>query len=190
MDDFRVESNDLSFAPAPVDNKNTGDGKLSESLLRDLLSESLNQLVKSSLKGENRPGMLSEGETAARIFRVNNCKIRIQQAVNDGDSEEIIRIMGDLTPGELFDVVQDASQYLRSQGLSTIDFRLDPFDRIVVFDEQKNKGIAMAATGAYQRVCRFYDGSYRYGIELTFDCAVEETVDALFQQIYTQTHVA
>ncbi|MDZ4834676.1 MAG: hypothetical protein SGJ27_12930 [Candidatus Melainabacteria bacterium] len=143
-----------------------------EAQMRTLLGESLERA--SSENG------------AARRFRINKFAERLHADVSVGDSADMIRVMCDLTNSELREVVTLVVKVLQSQGLKSVAFRVDDFDRIVLFDEARNKGFAIAPSGSYQRVSKFYDGSYRYGIELLLDQSLKTFIDAIFREIKLQ----
>lgn len=115
--------------------------------------------------------------------RLRQSADRLCEAVKERDSEGMIGVMCDLTPFELRDVVCGARTILDREGLNGVELRVDDFDRIVLFDSEKNKGVAMAPSGAYQRVSRFYDGSYRYGIELLLDESLQNSLNTLFDKM-------
>src|SRR5581483_7400922 len=99
------------------------------------------------------------------------------------DSEGMINIMCELTPSELRAVVSDTCLLLIQDRTGDVELRVDDYDRVVLFDGQANQGVAMAASGAYQRFSRFYDGSFRYGIELLFNAALKSSLDSLFRGV-------
>jgi hypothetical protein len=204
MDDLKVELGELCFAPDssteltvafdPAAGPPLKEGAWTEAMMRDLLSESLSQLIRTSMtEAETRTAQQEVADSrkdrepaVPYEVRIENAVQRLYKAVSDGNSAEIIRLMCDLTPLELHAVVPTASEYLRRDGLNTVDVRIDDFDRIVLFHEEKNRGVAMAPSGSYQRVSRFYDGSYRYGIELLLDDSMFDSVEAVFQEIRVQ----
>lgn len=208
MDDLKVdETTCLKFGPeksdvssgqetiggetqsVPLTAKPITDAESTESMMRELLSESLTQMVRRSMAAPRVTPAVQKKEAQRKEYRIQNSMERLYKAVSDGDSEDIIRLMCDLTPLELREVVSAAEQRLRENGLSSVDVKVDDFDRIVLFDEEKNKGFAMAPSGSYQRVARFYDGSYRYGIELLLDESLKKFTDSVFHRIRLQLAV-
>jgi hypothetical protein len=202
MDDLKVDSGEISFALEDTDNAilsnpaptmpvpalppstpapsmPAGDGVWTESMMRELLAE-----VPQGTLAE----LLLEAKTKDAYCRnkIRNSTERLYSAVSTGSTADIIDLMCDLSAQDLRVVVSSTEHELRLHGLSSVDVRVDDFDRIVLFDEQNNRGFAMAPSGSYQRVSRFYDGSYRYGIELLLDDSMFESVDAVFQTIKGQ----
>ncbi len=164
----------------------SGVGEWTETMLRDLLSQTLNQRIQHLLDRGLEPETPAVDLVAAREARVRTSTHLLYDAVTDGDSEAMIDVMCDLTPAELRDVVSGAECSLRLRGLTSVDVRVDDFDRIVLFDNEINNGVALAPSGSYQRVSQFYDGSYRYGIEFVLDESSKESVDCLFSKIKMQ----
>ncbi len=163
-----------------------GAGEWTEAMLRDLLSQTLNQRIRHLLGSGTGQDRSAVDFQAAREARVRTSTHLLFDAVRDGDSEAMISVMCDLTPAELRDAVSGAEHDLRSKGLTTVDVRLDEYGRIVLFDKEKNNGVALAPSGSYQRVSQFYDGSFRYGIEFLLDESSKESVDSLFSKIKMQ----
>jgi len=190
MDDTKVDAGELCFAPESSFNALSyeatqpsalREGEWTEARMRELLSESLGQSVLKSID-EHRAQSAQRSQS-----RVRESREKLYWAVIRADSAEIVRIMCELTPRELEEVVPEVSKTLKQEGLSSVDVRCDDFHRVVLFDEEKGRGVAMAPSGSYQRVSKFYDGSYRYGIELLLDDdSMKESVEALFAKIRGQ----
>lgn len=180
MDDVNVDDLELCCAPC-LDLLSPGEGEWTEARMRDLLNQSLVNSIKKSIKTR------SKGKSE---YRLRAAADRLGRAVMAADSDAIIELMCDLTPLELEEVVAQTRLNLRREGLRSVDVRLDDFFRIVLFDDQKGRGVAMAPSGSYQRVSRFYDGSYRYGIEMLLDEHMKDTLDALFAEIKSQVQCA
>lgn len=178
MDDLKVDIEKLCFLDAKASDLilpvAPSVAEWTEAQMRELL-ESVENFTISPVS--------TEMEKERRIHR---CAERLYSAVSMGDSAEMIRVMCDLSNAELRDVVAIVVTALETRGLKSIAVRVDDFDRIVLFDEERNKGFAVAPSGSYQRVSRFYDGSYRYGIELLLDAALKTSVDAIFREIKAQ----
>ena len=175
MDDVRVELLDHCFKPATTEQTAPSVAEWTEARMRELL-ESVENFVRD-------PGVDNQ---ALRQFRVNKFSERLYRAVELGDSADMIGAMCELTNSELRDAMSIVVAALEERGLKSIAVRVDEFDRIVLFDERRNKGFAIAPSGSYQRVSRFYDGSYRYGIELLLDRSLKSLVDAIFREIKLQ----
>lgn len=177
MDDIRVELYDHSLKPIAEEKTTSSVAEWTESRMRELLD---------SVENSARAPDPEVNNQALRQFRVDSFSERLYRAVALGDSADMIKVMCELTNGELRDVMSIVVKALEERGLESIAVRVDEFDRIVLFDEQRNKGFAVAPSGSYQRVSRFYDGSYRYGIELLLDQSLKTLVDAIFREIKLQ----
>jgi hypothetical protein len=114
---------------------------------------------------------------------------RLYQAILSRRTEELIDLLCDLPSKDLRAVVSDVANTFLQNGLRSVDVRVDDFDRIVLFDQDNNRGFAVAASGSYQRVSRFYDSSYRYGLEVWLDDSMFETVEVVFDAIREQLTV-
>lgn len=174
MDDVKVELYDHSLK---TEINSPSVAEWTEARMRELLDSV--EIIAGTVDPEKNSQSL-------RQDRVERCSERLYRAVALGDSADMIKVMGELTNSELREVMLIVVAALEERGLTSIAVRVDDFDRIVLFDEKRNKGFAVAPSGSYQRVSRFYDGSYRYGIELWLDQSLKTLVDAIFFEIKLQ----
>lgn len=175
MDDDRVELLDHSIESIEAEQTAQSVAEWTESRMRELLDSVENLMRDQAVDNQ-----------ALRQFRVDTFSERLYRAVELGDSADMIGAMCELTNSELRDAMSIVVTVLKGRGLKSIAVRVDEFDRIVLFDERRNKGFAIAPSGSYQRVSRFYDGSFRYGIELLLDRSLKTFVDAIFREINLQ----
>ncbi len=102
--------------------------------------------------------------------------VRFQQAIEDANGESIVDLMNDLSTEELIELVRSMDRKLQSGGQQDVHLSVDPFDRLVFFDDTTNKGFAIEASGMCQRVSRFYDDSLRYGAKTPMDQATRPSL--------------
>ncbi|MBX9692150.1 MAG: hypothetical protein K2Z81_07185 [Cyanobacteria bacterium] len=107
--------------------------------------------------------------TAGSVGFTSSHVARFHQAIGDANGESIVDLMNDLSTEDFSELVSSTDQKLQSGGQEDIHMSVDPFDRLVFFDDNTNKGFAIEASGMCQRVSRFYDDSLRYGAKIPID---------------------
>jgi hypothetical protein len=180
MDNLKVDLSESSFASnGNLGSADSGAGRWTEAMMRELLAEvpkgSFEELLREANQRESERSVWLEAATE-----------RLYQVILSRRTGELVDLLCDLPSKDLRDVVARAAGTFQRNGLRSVDIRVDDFDRIVLFDQDKNRGFAIAASGSYQRVSRFYDSSYRYGLEVWLDDSMFETVEAVFDAISEQ----
>ncbi len=183
MDNLKVDLSASDFASdGKLGSGESGTGMWTEAMMRELLAE----VPRGSFEDLLREANQKESE---RSIKLEAATERLYQAILSRRTEELIDLLCDLPSKDLRAVVSDVANTFQQNGLRSVDVRVDDFDRIVLFDQDKNRGFAVAASGSYQRVSRFYDSSYRYGLEVWLDDSMFETVEVVFDAIREQLTV-
>ena len=104
---------------------------------------------------------------------------RLRQAIESADGNAIVRLMNDVSTVELFHLVKEADERMKTHGVTSLSLSLDDFDRVVLYDRNDNKGVAIDGAGLYQRVSQFYDDSFRYGPKSELNERTQQSLDVL-----------